>query len=86
MDILIEESRVPQPDLIVKNICIKISNLTFGQNASFMVQLFPEGIEYIDKPIIKYIDLTPDEYKQWGNDDNYIINLICQKLNLKLKV
>ena len=85
MDILIEEARVQQPDLIINNINIKILNLVFGHSATFMVQLFPEGSEYIDKPIVKYVDLTPDEYKQWGNDDIYVINLICQKLNLKLK-
>ena len=26
------------------------------------------------------VDMTPDEYAQWGNDDNYIKHFICMKM------
>lgn len=26
------------------------------------------------------VDMTPDEYAQWGNDDNYIKHFICAKM------
>jgi hypothetical protein len=29
------------------------------------------------------IDLTADEYAAWGNDDNYIIDLVLSKLGLE---
>lgn len=29
------------------------------------------------------IDLTPDEYAAWGNDDNYIVDLLLSKLGLE---
>ena len=33
----------------------------------------------------KLMTITGDEYTNWGNDDNYIINLIMTKLNLTRK-
>ena len=29
------------------------------------------------------IELTPEEYSAWGNDDNYIVDLILSKLGLE---
>ena len=29
------------------------------------------------------IELTADEYAEWGNDDNYIVDLILSKLALE---
>ena len=29
------------------------------------------------------IELTPEEYSAWGNDDNYILDLIFSKLGLE---
>lgn len=85
MEVPIHPKEMPQPSLIINNICIHILNITFGKDATFRIQLFPEGAEYIDKPIIKYITIEGQEYLKWSNDDNYIVNLICQKLGLTRK-
>jgi hypothetical protein len=29
------------------------------------------------------LELTPDEYAGWGNDDNYIVDLLLSKLGLE---
>ena len=29
------------------------------------------------------IELTPEEYNAWGNDDNYIVDLLMSKLGLE---
>jgi len=31
---------------------------------------------------MKTVILTGTDYTNWGNDDNYIINMACQKLGL----
>jgi hypothetical protein len=31
------------------------------------------------------IDLTPEEYNAWGNDDNYIVDLLLSKLGLEVE-
>lgn len=35
-------------------------------------------------PIIRYLLVTGEEYSQWGADDNYLIQLVAQKLNILL--
>ncbi len=82
MEIHITPQTMKQPDINITSLKINIHTMTFGKDATFMVQLLPDGIEYIDKPMIKYITIQGDEYQKWTNDDNYIINLICQKLNV----
>jgi len=32
-----------------------------------------------------YLNIEGDEYKNWGYDDNYLIELICKKYNFILK-
>lgn len=83
MDIPIQPKEIPQPSLIINNMCINILNMTFGKDATFRIQLFPEGVEYIDKPVIKYITIEGQEYLNWNSDDSYIVNLICQKLGIQ---
>jgi hypothetical protein len=29
------------------------------------------------------LELTPDEYAAWGNDDNYIVDLLLSKLDVE---
>lgn len=31
----------------------------------------------------KLVDITPEEYAQWGSDDNYIADLVLSKLGLE---
>ena len=33
---------------------------------------------------IKTLILTGSDYTNWGNDDTYIVNMVCQKLGLTL--
>jgi hypothetical protein len=86
MEVPIESISIPQPNLLINNMTIAVHAMTFGKDATFFIQLFPEGIEYLDKPIIKYIKVEGQEYLNWKDDDNYIINLICQKLGIRLKI
>jgi hypothetical protein len=33
---------------------------------------------------IKTLNFTGTDYTNWGNDDTYIVNMVCQKLGLTL--
>jgi hypothetical protein len=89
MEIHITPQTMKQPDLNIISLKINIHTLTFGKDATFMIELFSDSVDYfIDKPIIKYIKIEGQEYLNWGGGiegDNYIINLICEKLNIKIK-
>jgi hypothetical protein len=60
---------------------IKIHELVFNEKVSLLVSF------YDDVAILEnhFVTLEGQEYKNWSNDDNYIINLICQKFNLTLQ-
>lgn len=67
------------------------SNKVFHTTNGFEIHLFPIQVEIGTKAFIKYIQLSSmgmyqkeyilenDEYNNWGSDDNYIKNYICQK-------
>ena len=86
MEVPINPVSIPQPSLIINYMSIQIKDIKFGKEAIFSIKLFPDGNEYIDKPIIKIIKIEGDEYSNWSNDDNYIIDVICQKLGIEKKV
>jgi len=56
---------------------IQVSNIILKTSATFRVNSFNENDKFIK---LDYITITGDEYNAWGSDDDYIINLICQKL------
>jgi hypothetical protein len=56
---------------------IQVSNVILKTSATFRVNSFGENDKFIK---LDYITITGDEYNAWGSDDDYIINLICQKL------
>jgi len=67
------------------------SNTVFHTTNGFEIHLFPIQVEIGKKAIIKYIQLSSigmydktyilenEDYTNWGSDDNYIKNYICQK-------
>ena len=56
-------------------------NLTLFTNASFLVLLLDEnGLELGRQSV----DLTTEEYLEWNNNDDYVINLIATKLGFTL--
>ncbi len=67
------------------------SNKVFYTTNGWEIHLFPVQIEIGTKAFIKCIQMSSagmyqkdyilgsDEYTNWGNDDNYIKNYICDK-------
>ena len=66
---------------IINNIQINILKIDLFKGISLTVNLLSNN-KIIDT---KIMNITGDEYTNWGNDDNYIINLVLSKLNLTKK-
>lgn len=57
-------------------------DVTLNQSARLMVQFFNDDFNYIDS---KELFLSEEEYNLWGQDDNYILELIENKLGIVIK-
>ena len=68
---------------VVNNIKIKIVSIDLFKSITLCVTLLDTNNKNVENKIIK---LTGDEYSNWGNDDNYIINIVLNKLQLTKKV
>jgi len=60
---------VTYTEFIIKDIII-----TLNQSARFIVILYGDETDVVD------LEMTPQEYEAWGNDDNYVIQFIKTKL------
>jgi hypothetical protein len=63
---------------------IKITLLNHILSQEVLLEVLLEPVIPNMSPIIKYIQITGEEYANWGVDDNYLIQLAAQKLNLTL--
>ena len=66
---------------IINNIQINILKVELFKGITLAINLLSNN-KIIDN---KIMTITGDEYTKWGNDDNYIINLVLSKLNLTKK-
>ena len=66
---------------IINNIQINILKVELFKGITLAINLLSNN-KIIDN---KIMTITGDEYTKWGNDDNYIINLVLNKLNLTRK-
>ena len=67
---------------IINSIKINILKVELFKGITISVNLLSND-KLIDT---KIMTITGDEYSNWGNDDNYIINLVLGKLNLTRKI
>ena len=63
----------------ITQLSIICMNLNLYQSAKFMVDIFTDSGYPIER---QYIELTKEEYLEWNNDDQYIINLVCARLDV----
>jgi hypothetical protein len=66
---------------VINNIQINILKVELFKGMTLSVNLLSNN-KIIDS---KIMTISGDEYSNWGNDDNYIINLVLNKLNLTRK-
>lgn len=77
MNIYIQEKIID--NIPVNMVKIDILTLIFNNSATFRVR-YNVNSYYEIQP--SYIKIEGDDYKNWKNDDFYIINKICSKLDL----
>ena len=66
---------------IVTSFTVSCRSINLFQDASFLVDSFDATGKIVSRQIV---EITPEEYNQWDNDDSFIINLIAQKLGYTL--
>ena len=66
---------------VINNIQINILKIELFKSITLSVNLL-SNTKIIDSQIMT---ISGDEYTNWSNDDNYIINLVLTKLNLTKK-
>ena len=64
---------------IVSKINIEIMELVLNSHVTVVVQFLNATGNLLDNKIVK---IEGDEYNAWGDDDNYITNLVLTKLGL----
>jgi hypothetical protein len=72
---------VPVAKDVVTSFKIFCQNISLFVDASFLVVLYDVNNIEVGR---KIINLTNEEYLEWKNDDNYIINLITTRLGFTL--
>lgn len=78
MNIDIEDHELIQKTM-VNNVNIAIVSLNFNQSATFRVKF---NINSLTNGAPIFITIEGEEYLGWNNNDDYIIDLILQKLGL----
>ncbi len=67
---------------VINNIQINILKIELFIGMTISVNLLSNN-KIIDS---KIMNISGDEYTNWSNDDNYIVNLVLTKLNLIRKI
>lgn len=62
-------------------ITVQIRNVVLNKSVEIQVIFFDAKKNMGD---MKTLTLTGTDYTNWGNDDNYIVTMACQKLGLTL--
>ena len=75
----------PKPIVIDKGNAIKIyidvGRLILHTSVEIFVTFCDENDQHLSREMIL---LEGEEYSNWGNDDQYLIDMVCSKLNLEV--
>ena len=62
---------------------VDIIKVKMFESVMIAVTFFDESKSVIDRTTL---NLTGDDYKNWGTDDNYLVNYVATKYGMKIKV
>jgi hypothetical protein len=74
----------PQNLTTVKVICgfeVEVINVILNTSAKLTVRLYDQNNMVVN---VQVMDLSGQDYKNWGSNDDYIINYVAQKLGFVL--
>lgn len=64
---------------IVKSIEIESTKIVLNEYARFMVKLLDEQKRVLE---VEVVELSGDDYSNWGSDDQYVVDFILNQLGL----
>lgn len=68
---------------VIAKMSVGVSSIDLrNQTAKLRLRYFNENDEPLYDVKDNYIDITKEEYSMWGTDDRYILELVCQKLEV----
>jgi hypothetical protein len=62
---------------VITSFSVNVNNLVLNTSATLAVQLYDQSGMLID---MKMLEIRGDDYTNWGNNDEYIVNYVAQKL------
>jgi predicted nucleotidyltransferase len=69
----------------VQSMSIEVHSIQLNSNITFKITLYKtEDLNLYPETITQYVKIEGEEYAQWGNDDAYVIQKICEKLGVTL--
>lgn len=72
--IILDNPKVVTKTFIYTEFLIKDIIITLNKSAKFIVILYGDDTDVVD------IEMTTEEYQNWGSDDDFVIQFIKQKL------
>ncbi len=73
---------IPKEKIIKKTLIsfsIKITDFIFNQSVTLLVTLYDTDGAIVEN---NFLVLEGSDYNNWSNNDDYIINYVCQKFGL----
>lgn len=73
---------IPKEVAVINNITsitIQVASIVFNTSAVLFVSLYDDNDKYISTV---NLDLKDDDYTNWGNNDDYLLHFVCEKLNI----
>jgi len=65
----------------INSFTYSVKSFELSVQITFSVYLYDQNGQFID---VRIITIEGEDYKNWGNDDSYIIQYIANKLSLEL--
>ena len=66
----------------ITKITITTHNIIINYSINLLVGYYDDKDKYVETI---HLVLDGEDYKQWGSDDNYLLNWVCNKLNLTIQ-
>lgn len=65
---------------VIKKVTVRVVELKLFTSVSISVYMYGDNKEFIERHLLV---MDGDDYKNWNNDDEYLINYVFTKLNLE---
>ena len=85
MNFNIEDYNINREVIICKRISISVEHIILNNSCLIKVLFFDSDDVNASSIETKFVLCSGPAYKEWGNDDNYLIDFVCKQLNISIK-